>query len=209
MKLYSYWRSTTSYRVRIALHMKSIAHEIIPVDLVKGEHRNATCQLINPAKGVPILILEDGSVLTQSLAILRYLDKTYPDPPLLPENPFDAAQVEATSLIIATDIHPVNNLKVTNKFRELGHSQEAVVSWMKHWMREGLFAFTTLLRDGPFCFGSHPSLADICLIPQLYNARRWGADLSELGRLIEIEQNCLQLESFQLAEPDRQIDAKK
>ena len=207
MKLYSYWRSTTSYRVRIALHMKGIAHEIVPVNLINDEQSGPDYMVVNPVKGVPSLVLADGRVLTQSMAILRYLDKVYPRPSLWSEDWFEGARIEAAALVIASDIHPINNLKVIQQLKMLGHERREVVIWINHWIREGLVAFINLIGEGAFCFGDIPSLADLCLIPQLYNARRWGTDLKGLERLTDIETNCLTLDAFQQAHPDNQVDS--
>lgn len=206
MQLYSYWRSTTSYRVRIALNLKGVPYDIAPVDLVKGEQRSPTYTAMNPSQAVPALALNDGRLLTQSMAIIRYLDQAFPTPPLLPADPYQAARVEAAAMVIAAEIHPINNLKVGERLEAMGHSQEDVVDWMNHWMHKGLTDFQALIGDGPFCFGAAPSLADICLIPQLYNAHRWGTDLAGLDRLLTIEDNCLDLAPFQHAHPNAQPD---
>lgn len=208
MRLYSYWRSTTSYRVRIALHLKGIAFDTCAIDLVAGEQQTAGYNLVNPVGGVPALTLADGTVLTQSMAILRYLEPINPAPPLWPDHPLQSAKVEAAALVIATDVHPVNNLKVGKQLKSMGHTQDDVVTWMNHWMRTGLTAFQTLLpADTPFCFGDTPGLADVCLVPQLYNAHRRGTDMTGLTRLSEIEQHCLALPAFDNASPGNQPDA--
>ncbi len=208
MKLYSYWRSTTSYRVRIALHLKGLAFDTIPVDLVKGEQRADAYQGVNPGKGVPTLVLDDGTVLTQSLAILEYLDQAHPDPALLPADPVERAKVQAAAQVIALDVHPVNNLRVGQKLKAMGHDQDDVVAWMNHWMREGFTAFQAMIRpDTKFCFGDTPGLADLCLVAQLYNAHRWGTNLTPFKRLTEIEQLCLALPAFDAARPENQPDA--
>ncbi len=208
MKLYSYWRSTTSYRVRIALNLKGLSYETIPVDLIAGDHRRSDYLEVNPIGGVPSLVLEDGAVVTQSMAILEYLDAVYPTCPLLPQPPLDAARVRAAANIIACDIHPVNNLKVVTAIKEMGHTQDEAVTWMNDWMQRGLTAYQALLpADTDYSFGDAPSLADICLIPQLYNAHRWGADLSSLKRLTDIETRCLALPTCAAAQPDNQPDA--
>jgi maleylacetoacetate isomerase len=206
--LYSYWRSTTSYRVRIALNLKGVAYEQVIVDLVAGEQNSETYSALNPGQGVPALALEDGTVLTQSMAILDWMDRAYPDPLLLPIEPMERAHVMAAALGIATDIHPVNNLRVVAKLKGLGHSQDEAVAWMNDWMARGFEAFAKLIRDDTsFCFGEAPGLADICLIPQLYNARRWGLDLSPFERLTEIEAKSLALPAFDSARPENQPDA--
>lgn len=209
MKLYTYWRSTTSYRVRIALHLKGIDFESHTIDLTTGEQRSSDYTSVNPIQGVPSLQLSDDTVLTQSMAILRYLEAISPTPALWPENPIKAAEVEAAAQLIATDIHPVNNLKVTRRLKALGQEQIDTVEWMNHWMQRGLTAFAALLpSDQPFCFGDKPGLADICLVPQLYNAHRWGTTLEGLETLTDIEQRCLSLPAFDKARPERQPDAQ-
>lgn len=206
--LYGYWRSTTAYRVRIALELKGIAIEHRSVNLVGGAQRAPDYRAMNPVGGVPSLVLSDGRVLTQSMAILDYLEALRPDPAFLPDDPVARAQVQAAALVIATDIHPVNNLKVVTHVKSLGHDQQVGIDWMNHWMREGLSAFAALIRpDTPFCFGDAPGLADICLVPQLYNAHRWGCDLTGLDRLTEIEIRCLALPAFDAARPENQHDA--
>lgn len=208
MKLYSYWRSTTSYRVRIALHMKGLAFETLPVDLVKGEQRTEEYQVVNPGRGVPALVLDDGTVLTQSLAILEYLDRMYPDPALLPDDPLDRAQVQAAAQIIALEVHPVNNLRVGQQLKAMGHSQEDVVTWMNHWMTEGFTAFQSMIKtDTKYAFSDAPGLADVCLVAQLYNAHRWDTDMKPFARLLEIEQACLALPALDAARPENQPDA--
>ncbi|UWQ11105.1 maleylacetoacetate isomerase [Aliiroseovarius crassostreae] len=209
LKLYTYWRSTTSYRVRIALNLKGVPYESHPVNLVKGEQRSAEFQAMNPGKGVPVLELEDGTVLTQSLAILDYLDHAYPDPALLPGNPIERARVMAAAHIIALDIHPVNNLRVVQHLDKMGHSKADSVEWMVHWMTEGLTAFQATLPTGTkFAFGNQPTLADICLVSQLYNGHRWGVDMAPFARLTEIEETCLALTAFAKARPEAQPDAE-
>jgi maleylacetoacetate isomerase len=209
MKLYTYWRSTTSYRVRIALNLKGIDYEPVPVDLVAGMQRAPDYVALNPGQGLPTLVLEDGTVLTQSMAILDWVEETHPDPALLPAGPMQRAHVRAAALSIATDIHPVNNLRVVQKLKQFGHSHDETVAWMNGWMQDGLAAFARLIRpDTPFCFGDTPGLADLCLVPQLYNAHRWGCDLAGFPRLREIEARCLALPAFDAARPETQPDAK-
>ncbi|MBT8455959.1 MAG: maleylacetoacetate isomerase [Alphaproteobacteria bacterium] len=211
MKLYSYWRSTTSYRVRIALNHKGLAYEYVPVNLVAGGQKAEPFTVLNPGRGVPVLVLDDGAVLTQSLAILDYLDAIAPDPAFLPTDALRRAHVLAASHVIAMDIHPVNNLKVVGKLKsEHGFDSAASVDWMCHWMSEGFRAFQALLPSGPtFSFADEPLLSDICLIPQLYNAHRWGVDMSRFARLLEIEEEALKLPAFQDAKPENQPDAEQ
>lgn len=208
MTLYSYWRSSAAYRVRIALNLKTLSYETVPVDLLRGAQSSTAYLARNPLGRVPTLALADGMTLTQSMAILEYLEQVCPEPPLLPQDAAQAAQVRAAALVIACDIHPLNNLKVGRKLQAMGHGQEAVVAWMTDWMTEGLRAYARLLPEGPrFSFADTPGLADLCLIPQLYNAHRWDMDLSGLARLTDIEARCLDLPAFAAAHPDAQPDA--
>ena len=208
MRLFTYWRSTTSYRVRIALNLKGIAFDAVPVNLVAAEQNTAAYRALNPGQGVPTLVLDDGTALVQSMAILDWLDETHPEPPLLPADPLARAQVRAAALTIATDIHPVNNLRVIARLKAMGHSQDETVAWMNDWMTRGFTAFADLIApDAAFCFGEAPGLADLCLVPQLYNARRWGCDLTPYPRLTEIEARCLALPAFDAARPENQPDA--
>lgn len=209
MRLYSYWRSTTSYRVRIAMNLKGVEYTISPVDLVAGEQRSADYAALNPGKSVPSLVTDDGTVLTQSMAIIDWLEETLPDPALLPADPLRRAKVRAAAMGVASDIHPVNNLRIVARLKSMGHDQMETVAWMNHWMAEGFTAFSQLIDPNtPFCFGETPGLADICLVPQLYNARRWGLDLSSFGRLTAIEARCLKLPAFADARPEAQPDAR-
>lgn len=209
MKLYSYWRSTTSYRVRIVLNLKGFDYETKPVNLIKAEQRTAKYTALNPQKGVPVLELDDGSHLTQSLAIIDYLDALRPEPAILPTEPLVRAKVMAAAHAVALDIHPVNNLRVVQHLEAMGHSKAETLEWMLHWMREGLAAYQAMIRpDTPFSFGDTPDLADICMVAQLYNGRRWGLDLAPFERIVEIEQNCLELDAFQRAQPEAQPDAE-
>ncbi|MFV0385277.1 maleylacetoacetate isomerase [Paracoccus sp. (in: a-proteobacteria)] len=208
MKLYSYWRSTTSYRVRIALNLKGIAYAAVPVNLVRGEQKAPDYAALNPGLGVPTLLLDDGTALTQSMAILDWLEETHPDPALLPQDAVARARVRAAALVIATDIHPVNNLRVTGRLKAMGHDQDDTVGWMNDWMTRGFAAFDRMIAsDTPFCFGDRPGLADLCLVPQLYNAHRWGCDLASFPRLTQIEARCLALPAFDAARPENQPDA--
>lgn len=208
MKLYSYWRSTTSYRVRVALNLKGIVFQTIPVNLVAGDQNAPDYLALNPGQGVPTLVLDDGTVLTQSMAIIDWLEDTQPKPPLLPSNLIGRARVRAAALAIACDIHPVNNLRVIAKLKSIGHSQDEAVTWMNDWMTRGFAAFERMIApDTDFCFGDTPGLADLCLVPQLYNAHRWGCDLKSFSRLTEIEARCLSLPAFDAACPENQPDA--
>jgi len=209
MTLYSYWRSTTSYRVRVALNLKGVDYDIVPVDLLAGAQRSEDYARQNPGKGVPTLVLEDGTVLTQSLAILDYADRRWPEPPLLPSDPAARAQILAPAYALAVDVHPVNNLRVVQHLHEgLGVPSDDSVAWMQHWSIEGLTAFEALVRDDtPFAFGDAPGLADICLIAQLYNAHRWGVDIAPFPNVQRIEVACADVPAFAAAHPDQQPDA--
>lgn len=209
MKLYSYWRSTASYRVRVGLHLKGIPFETIPVNLFDGEQFAEPFRSLVPSASVPALAFEDGTVLTQSLAILDYLENIEPEPPLLPAEPMLRARVLAASQLIAADIHPVNNLSVVNRLkRAFGAGTEQTVEWMRHWMTDGFRALQSILPDDtPFTFSDRPLLSDICLVAQFYNAHRWGVDLAPFSRLTEIETRCLALPAFVAAHPESQPDA--
>lgn len=208
MRLYGYWRSTTSWRVRIALAMKRIDVDVWPVNLAIGEQHEPDYRAVNPSGGVPALVLDDGRVLTQSMAILDYLEEVAPMPALLPGDALARAHVRAAAQVIAADIHPVNNLRVIAHLSSMGHAPDDTTAWMKHWMAEGLSAFERLIAcDTPYCFGAEPGLADVCLVPQLYNARRWGLTLSGYTRLTDIEARCLLHPAFSETRPERQRDA--
>ncbi len=206
--LHGYYRSTASYRVRIALNLKGIAHQQRFHHLRKSEQREARYLALNPQGLVPAL-QTDAGVITQSVAICEYLDECWPEPPLLPTNPFKRAQVRAVALAIACDIHPVQNLKVLARLRELGHGEATVTGWAAKVIEEGLDACDQLIAGsaGRFCFGDQVTLADLCLVPQLVNARRFGVELV-WPRLLDIEANCLALPAFADAAPERQPDAE-
>jgi maleylpyruvate isomerase len=206
--LHGFFRSGASYRVRLALALKGLRFETVAHHLRKKEHLSTEFLAINPQGLVPALEA-DGQVLTQSLAICEYLDEAFPEPPLLPSAPFARAQVRAAAQVIACDIHPIQNLKILERLREYGLSEDAVARWARTTIEEGLIAFEQLLPEveSRFCFDETPGLADICLIPQLVNARRFGAEMNSI-RIAQIENNCLALEAFQAALPERQPDAE-
>ncbi|MFV1877454.1 maleylacetoacetate isomerase [Nioella sp.] len=210
MKLYTYWRSSCSYRVRIALGLKGLAWESIPVHLVKGDQRAPSYLAHNPSGFVPTLVLDDGTELVQSLAILDYLEAVWPDPPLLPADPLARARVLAAAHVIAMDTQPVTNVGVVGHLKSAYDAdQQGGIDWMVHFMERNFAAFDKLiLPEGRFCFGDSPTWADICLIPQLYNAHRWGVDLSRFPRLTEIERAALALPAFDAARPETQPDAE-
>lgn len=209
MILHGYFRSTASWRVRIALNLKGHIAEQVFHHLRKGEQRAPDYLALNPQGLVPSLITDDGAVLTQSLAICEYLDELHPDPALLPADPLAKAKVRAVAQVIACDIHPVQNLKVLQNLRNLGLAEDAVQSWATMVIEEGLDAVDRLLADnpGPFAFGAAPTLADIVIVPQLGNARRFNVDL-RWPRLLEIEAACLELDAFKSAAPGAQPDAE-
>ncbi|MEN5266066.1 maleylacetoacetate isomerase [Stenotrophomonas sp. TWI587] len=213
IELFSYWRSSAAYRVRIGLNLKGLPHRITPVHLVRegGEQHSAAYAALNPQELVPTLRHGD-QVLQQSMAILEYLDEVFPATPLLPVDAEGRARVRALAQLVACDIHPLNNLRVMQYLeRTLQASAEARTQWTLHWMAEGLAAMETLLAGhaatGTFCHGDQPGLADACLVPQLYNAHRFGLDLAPYPTLQRIEAACLDLPAFDAARPENQIDA--
>lgn len=212
MILYGYFRSTAAYRVRIALELKGIAVEHRPVHLLRGggEQFGAAYLAKNPQALVPALELDDGAILTQSLAIIEYLEALRPSPALIPADPLLAARVRAVALAIACDIHPLNNLRVTSYLgATLNVAPGEIDAWRRHWIRKGgLDAVERLIAPAPFCFGSSPTLADICLIPQLYSARRFEAPIDGLPRILKVEAACAMIPAFQAAHPSRQADAE-
>ncbi len=210
MKLHGYFRSSASYRVRIALNLKGLRTEHLPHHLRKGEQCAPAYLAINPQGLVPTLEDDAGTVLTQSLAIIEWLDEAHPTPPLLPEDPLRRAKVRAFAMALACDTHPVQNLKVLARLRQLGLPEEKVTEWAAWANREGLSACETLIaaEAGPFCFGSAPTMADLCLVPQLANARRFGVDLSAYPRLLQAETAAKAMKAFADAAPDRQPDAE-
>lgn len=210
MRLHGYFRSSAAWRVRIALNLKGIAVEHVSHHLRQGEQRAPAYLALNPQGLVPALELDDGTILTQSLAIIEWLDETRPEPPLLPETPLERAGVRAFAQAIACDTHPVQNLKVLDRLRGLGHDNAAVLAWAAEVNLDGLSACEQLAakNPGPFCFGGTPSLADICLVPQLGNARRFKVDVAQFPRLLLAEAAAIELAAFRDAAPDRQPDAE-
>lgn len=214
LKLYSYWRSSAAYRVRIALNLKGLAYRQVPVHLVKdgGQQHAAEYQALNPQGLVPLLVDEgnSGARIAQSLAILEYLDEVFPVPALLPADPAQRAQVRALALHIACDIHPLNNLRVLQYLSaELGASGEAKNAWYRHWVEKGLAAVEQGLAvlDGGLSLGNRPGYLEACVIPQLYNARRFACALGAFPRLLAMEDRCLALDAFKAAAPEAQPDA--
>jgi maleylacetoacetate isomerase len=202
--LFDYYRSSASYRVRIALNLKGIAYDRAPVDLLEGGQKNPDYRARNPQGFVPMLEV-DGLRIPQSLAIVAYLDATRPEPPLLPRDPAEAAHVRSMALVVACDIHPLNNLRVLNYLKgPLGQAEEARTAWYRHWVVEGLAALEAMAapRAGRFLFGDAPTLADICLVPQLYNARRFEVPLDDYSTLMRVDAEANALEAFAAAHPD-------
>jgi len=206
---YDYWRSSAAYRVRIALKLKGVDYETRPVDLVHDEHRTEAYRAVNPQGLVPTLVI-DGNRLTQSLAIINYLDIRYPSPPLIPSVAAERAHVVAMAMAIVSDIHPLNNLRVLRYLKgELGRSQDEVDAWYAHWLREGLAALEAQAapKAGKFLWGNAPTGADVCLVPQLYNARRFNVPIDDFPTLLRAEANANALDGFAAAHPDRQETA--
>jgi maleylacetoacetate isomerase len=209
MKLHGYFRSSASYRVRIALNLKGLSADHLPYHLRKGEQRDPAYLAINPQGLVPTL-QQGGAIITQSLAIIEWLDEIHPEPPLLPKDPLRRAHVRAFAQVLACDTHPVQNLKVLARLRQLGVAEEQVTDWAAWANRDGLAACEALIASetGPFCFGATPSLADLCLVPQLGNARRFGVDLTAFPRLLQAEGAAKNTKAFADAAPERQPDAE-
>lgn len=211
MKLYSYFRSSAAYRVRIALNLKGLSYEMESIHLTKdgGRQFSDAFRAINPQMRVPALQLSGGEVLTQSLAIIDYLDEVYPDPPLLPAEALDRARVRAAAQVIACDIHPLNNLVALRYLkRNLNQEQTAIDAWYHHWVIEGFKALEQMIAPGPYCFGSHVTLADVCLVPQVFNARRLKVPLDAFPKIVAVETACLKLPAFDKARPENQPDAE-
>jgi maleylpyruvate isomerase len=210
MRLHGYFRSSASYRVRIALNLKGLGAEQLTHHLRKGEQRDPAYLALNPQGLVPTLQDDRGAVLTQSLAIIEWLDEIHPHPPLLPKDPLRRALVRAFAQVLACDTHPVQNLKVLARLRELGLPEDQVTGWAAWANREGLSACEKLIANeaGPFCFGDVPSLADLCLVPQMGNARRFGVDVAAFPRLLKAEAAAKSLKAFADAAPERQADAE-
>lgn len=214
MQLYSYFRSSAAYRVRIALNLKGLPYETVPVHLLKdgGQQLAPAYRKLNPSALVPTLV--DGDLaLGQSLAIIEYLEETHPQPPLLPSDPAGRARVRAIAQGIACDLHPLNNLRVLKYLKhEMKVEEEVKNAWYRHWVQVGLDSLEAMLADSPqtgrFCHGDAPTLADLCLVPQLYNARRFDCDLSGVPTLARIDEACRALPAFEAAAPEKQPDAQ-
>ena len=210
MKLYNYFRSSASYRVRIALALKQLPYDYVSVHLLKGEHRQPAFGAVSADSFVPLLE-DQGQHLSQSMAIMEYLDEMHPSPPLLPADPLGRARVRALAQSVACDIHPLNNLRVLKYLvRELKVSEEAKNEWYRHWCREGLQALERQLEragSGRYCFGDSPTLADCCLVPQVVNAQRFELSIAALPRVSSIFEACMQHPAFEAADPARCPDA--
>lgn len=211
MKLYSYWRSTTSYRVRAALNLKSVAYDLVPIDLVAGDQRDEEYRALNPGAGVPTLVLDDGTVLTQSMAIMEYADQIWPTPRLIPQDPLERAKVLAAAHTVACDIHPVNNLRVIGQLKSrFGATPDQARDWMCHWIGQGFASLEQqLAEDTRFSFGPDPDIADLCIVAQIYNARRWGLDLHPFPKLRRVEAACLDVPAIAAAHPAQQSEAQE
>ena len=211
IELYGYWRSSAAYRVRIALNLKGLDVRHRPVNLRTGEHRGAAYRKLNPQGRVPFLV-DDGKAFTQSIAILEYLEERYPEVPMLPGEPAERARVRALVQLVASDMHPLNNLGVLQYLaKELGAGDEQKLAWYRHWIAEGFAALEAMLADdastGRYCHGDTPGMADLCLVPQVYNARRFDCDLTQYPTIVRIDAACAELEAFKKAVPEAQPDA--
>jgi maleylacetoacetate isomerase/maleylpyruvate isomerase len=204
LKLHNYFRSSSSFRVRIALELKGLSYEYIPVHIARGEHKQQAYAALSADTLVPLLEI-GGEKLSQSMAIIEYLDEAHPQPPLLPADALGRARVRALAQSIACEIHPINNLRVLKYLtRELKLDEEAKNAWYRHWCRDGLEAFERQLMQWPasvYCYGDSPTLADLCLVPQIFNARRFNVDLAGLSRTMAAFDACMALPAFQKAQP--------
>lgn len=213
MKLIGYFRSSAAFRVRIALNLKGVTVDHAFRHLRKGEQSTPDYAALNPQKLVPTLVLDSGEALTQSLAILEYLEETHPEPPLLPKDPVGRARVRALALIVAADIHPIQNLRVMAYLRQkYDQSEEAAFAWSRHWIETGFEAYEASVandrRTGAFSHGDQPSMADLCLVPQVFNAGRFKVDMTKYPTLKRIFDRCMALPAFDAAQPVKQPDAE-
>ena len=211
MKLYTYFRSSAAYRTRIAFNLKGVTAEQVFIHLTKdgGKQHTPEYRAVNPQRRVPALELDGGEILTQSPAIIEYLDEIHPKPPFLPADPVERARVRAFAALIGCDIHPLNNLAPLQYLRRvLKQEQPAIDEWYRHWVTEGFTALETMIRSGPYCFGSNVTLADIYLVPQMYNARRLKTPLDAFPKLVAADAALLKLPAFDKARPENQPDAE-
>ncbi|MFS8146921.1 maleylacetoacetate isomerase [Rhizobium sp. BR 249] len=202
--LYDYWRSSASYRVRIALNLLGVDYRTVPVNLLEGAHKTPEYLALNPQGLVPTLVI-DGKTLTQSLAIIEYLAELRPESGLLPADIADRQKVRALAYAVAMDIHPICNMHVAAHLMTMTEKADAREQWMKHFIAAGLGKVEAMIGEsaGDFSFGNRPTMADLCLIPQVYNARRWGVEMTDFKRIVEIDARCAELPAFQAAHPDR------
>jgi len=211
MKLYTYFRSSAAFRVRIALDLKGLKYEPVFIHLAKGEHRKAEYSGAYPQGLLPTLV-DDGHALSQSLAIIEYLDETHPKPPLLPKDAAGRARVRSLSLLIACEIHPLNNLRTLQYLkRQLNQTEEQINTWYRHWIADGLIKLEADLArraSGAFCHGDTPTMADCCLVPQIFNAQRYNCDLAAYPTVMRVFNACMKLEAFERAQPAKQPDAE-
>jgi maleylpyruvate isomerase len=210
VKLYTYFRSSAAYRVRIALNIKDQPYQMVPIHLIRdgGKHKTPEYRAINPQMRVPALTLSNGNTITQSLAIIEYLEVVYPEPALLPVDALDRAHVRAVSQIVACDIHPLNNTSTLNALKKLGHDQAAIDEWYRSWVTAGFEAIEPLLNPGPYAFGSRVTIADVCLVPQIFNARRFKTPLDAFPKILAVDAACAKLAAFDKARPENQPDAE-
>jgi len=211
VKLYTYFRSSAAFRARIALNLKGLSYDQVPIHLVKdgGHHKSPEYRAVNPQMRVPALTLSGGEVLIQSLAIIEYLNEVYPEPPLLPADAVTRAEIRAIAQIIACDIHPLNNSGTLQYLKnELKHEKEAINTWYAWWINSGFEAIEARIRPAPYAFGAHVSLADVCLVPQVYNARRFKVPLERFPKILAVDAACRKLAAFDLARPENQPDAE-
>jgi maleylacetoacetate isomerase len=209
--LYSFFRSSAAYRVRIAFNLKGLGFDTVAIHLQRdgGQNRKPAYRAINPQMRVPALKLDSGELLTQSLAIIEYLDEVHPQPPLMPSDPVERAQVRALAQLVACDIHPLNNVAPLRYLKnELGQDQSKIDAWYHHWVREGFDAIEAMVAPGPYACGADVTLADICLVPQLANARRLKVPLDPYPKIVAIDAACAKLPAFEEARPERQPDAE-
>lgn len=211
MKLYSYFRSSAAYRTRIALNLKGLAYETTSIHLVKdgGHNKRPDFRAINPQMRVPVLVTPGGDILIQSLAIIEYLEETHPEPALLPKDPVARAKVRALAELIACDIHPLNNIGPLRYLKnEMGQDQSAIDAWYHHWVIAGFEALEAMIVPGPYACGSKVTVADVCLVPQVYNARRLKVPLDKFPKIVGVDAACLALLAFDRARPENQPDAE-
>lgn len=214
MKLYTYFRSSAAFRVRIALNLKGLSYDAVPVHLVRdgGEQKKPAYRAVNPQGRLPSLVVDHAggeAVLTQSLAIIEYLDEIRPEPPLLPADPVLRARARAAALLVACDIHPLNNPGTTGYLRDvMGQPPEAIARWYGHFIRDGFAALEQMIAPGPYAFGGAVTVADLCIVPQVFNAQRFKVPLDDFPKLLAVNEACMALEAFAKASPGAQPDAE-